>query len=201
MFKIYPTTKAAVFVLVVGYSFLLTSVSAQNFYEKRLERFQRAIASKKTVAEKKSFAVGLAKNPTSEFSKDAIRLLAEMNAEDTIVDLVSAAKKRPEIRDEVIVAIGDMPTKEGVDYLIEVLDDDRENTRSIAIKKLRDVTNQNFDYWYDDPKPKRLAARQNWQTWWNKNRETFQPAKLDRDTKGDADEAWERYGKKYLNSN
>lgn len=192
----------------VGTSWSASPVAAQSYEQRvqqRQERFLRLMRAEATKDPQKTKerqirrALTEARNPRSEFRKDAIRFLVEVKAVETTPELIKIGRTSPQVRDEVVVAMNRFATKDAIGYLIDCLNDESDTIRNISYNGLRTITNQDFNYRSEDTPLERGKSQAAWKSWWEANRETFKRVEKNREDQEEADEIWKKYGLQYLN--
>ncbi len=167
-------------------------------YRKRVTEFRNILRKEPDRKAKVEKAIALANHKKSPYRRDAIDFLGEVRAREAIPAL-SALYKEEDLRDGVIYSLGRTGSLNAVPTLIKGLYDTNENVRGNSQHAIEKIVRTNFAYNYFDPVKKRNADAEQIRKWWNENRKTLRITEPTEEEKVAAEEAWEKYGKDYLN--
>ncbi len=168
-----------------------------DYYRIRVMKFRKMIRAQKTKPAKIKKAISILDDKTSPYRQDALRFLADVKAKEAVVHIMKAGEDK-ELRADAAYAIGEIKQKNGIEFLLRCLYDTNANVRSVASLSLRKITQLQFGYLYTEPEDQRNKAALLWENWWTKNHETFQVTQINEEDRKDADEKWNRYGKRYI---
>lgn len=170
-------------------------------YSKRQDRFQEKLAQSKSPEGQRRIAEKMAANPESEFQSDALTYLALHGDASSIPSLLKAGKNY-DLVSFVCYALGEIGSREGMDFMIEGLKHENENARGTCHAAISKNLPADFIWryhYFDRPKDRDESIKQ-LLLWWNANRDNqnlFQ-----KDEKSDlemkkAEQDWE-LGQQYL---
>ena len=120
-----------------------------------------------------------------------------INTKSAIPIIVKAGEKK-DLRADAAFAIGEIKHKKAIEFLLRCLYDSSENVRGNAIVALRKITRRQFGYDYSGSEDGRNKSALLWESWWTRNEKTFKVVDITAEETKDAEEKWERYGKKYI---
>jgi hypothetical protein len=170
---------------------------APESYKKRLIEFRNILRKEPSREAKIKKATELAKKLTSPFRIDAVNFLAEIRARESVSDLIALAKD-PEVKEFAVYALGELRSEKAVPALIAALGDPSENVRGNAEQAIKRITRISFSYRYSDAPAQRRRAIEEISRWWEKSKNQFKVRDETPEEMKEAEEAWEKYGKQYV---
>ncbi|MFH1018665.1 MAG: HEAT repeat domain-containing protein [Pseudomonadota bacterium] len=170
---------------------------APESYRKRVVEFRNMIRREPTRAAKVRKATELARKVSSPYRKDSINFLVETRARESLPVLLDLTNDA-EVREFAIYGLGELRSQNAGPTLIRFLSDGSDNVRGNAERALKKITRVSFSYRYSDPPATRQRGIREIQDWWQKNKEHFTVKEETPEERKEAEEAWDKYGKQYV---
>lgn len=171
--------------------------SAPDYYRRRVIEFRNILRKESTRETKVKKALSIAADPKSKYRRDAIAFLGDVRAKEAVPVLIQIAKERNE-REFSLHALGEIRNARAVPVLIHYLSDPSENVRGNAYRSLEKTVKKTFSYRYDDAPSLRLISVKEIEHWWEQNSATFRVQELSKAEAQEAEDAWQKYGRQYL---
>lgn len=168
-----------------------------EYYRKRVLAFRKLIRRQKTRRAKINKAVQIINDSKSPYRKDALQFLIDVKAKSAAPAIIKAGENK-DLRADAAYALGEIKNKKGIEFLLRCLYDANRNVRGNAILSLRKITKRQFGYDYSAPEEKRNKSALLWESWWVRNEKNFKIHDISDEEAKDAEEKWEKYGKKYI---
>ncbi len=159
--------------------------------------FRNLLRKEPTRETKVKKALSIAADPKSKYRRDAVAFLGDVRAKEAVPVLIEIAKERNE-REFSIHALGEIRDARTDPALIRYLSDPSENVRGNAYRSLEKTLNNTFSYRYDDAPSLRLISVKEIEHWWEQNSTTFRVQEPSKAEAQEAEEAWQKYGRQYL---
>jgi hypothetical protein len=180
-----------------GYDPDIDLKNAPVYYRKRVLEFRNLLRKEASRDLKVRKAVSIARNPKSEYFRDAIEFLGTVRSKEAVPPLIEICKDI-EAREFALHALGEIRDARAVPTFIEYLSDPSENVRGNAHRALESTTNKSFVYRYDDPPDVRSERIAKIRQWWGDNAATFKVQEASASESAEAEGAWQRFGRQYL---
>jgi hypothetical protein len=192
-----PKTKTSAAKGEVPYNPDVDLANAPSYYRKRVIEFRNLLRKETTREAKVRKAVSIAKDPRSKYLRDAIEFLGVVRAKEAVPALIDISNV-PNETEFAVHALGEIRDARAVPTFIRLLSDESDNVRGNAYRALEKTTKRSFSYRYDDVPDARASSIAEIQRWWAANSSTFKVQEATSAEAAEAEEAWQKFGRQYL---